>query len=622
MGQREDQRKVKLQSRREALTMRQRLRVELSVAELEGILEHARRGALSDEEFATLKGAMETLAFLTQELEKKSVSVARLKELLFGATTETTAQVIKKVLEQVGGNPASPSATEPGQVGHGAPENSPGQSESGVDGPAKGHGRNGAAAYTGVKRVKVAIGKLQAGDSCPKCAKGKVYASCEPGLLVRLTGQAPVGGAVYELEKLRCSLCGEMFSAEAPAGIGQAKYDAPSAAMIGLLKYGAGVPFYRLERLQEGLGIPLPAATQWEIVAQSAAVLAPAHGELIHQAAQGQVLHNDDTTMKVLALGDAAKEPVDAQGATDTREDAAAPQAARAHQAAGARPAGEPADVAEQSPPPTGAQTTQAGERKGVFTSGIVSKTGDHRIALFFTGHKHAGENLLDLLQQRSSELGPPIQMCDALSRNMPKELETILANCLAHGRRKFVEVAGSFPEECIYVLKVFRDVYHNDALAREHGMSPQERLTFHQTHSGPRMAELEAWMATQIEERKVEPNSSLGEAIAYLRKHWNELTLFLRVANAPLDNNICERALKKAILHRKNSYFYRTANGARVGDLFMSLIHTCELNHANPFEYLTALQEHAGELAAAPAQWMPWNYRATFQSSQGRPAG
>jgi transposase len=622
MTQHEDQRKVKLKSRREALVMRQQ-RVELSQAELEGILEHARDGALSEEEFATLKGAMETLAFLTQELEKKSVSVARLKELLFGAATETTAKVIEKVLAQVEQDPALASTPAEGLSGSspGAPQQGAGAPAKGTAGVAegKGHGRNGAAAYTGVKRVKVAVGTLQAGDACPKCTKGKVYASCTPGLLVRLTGQAPVGGAVYELEKLRCSLCGEMFSAEAPAGIGDAKYDAPSAAMIGLLKYGAGVPFHRLERLQEDLGIPLPAATQWEIVSASAAVLAPAHQELIHQAAQGQILHNDDTTMKVLALSDGAKEPVDAQA---KREGAAPPQAAPAHDAADADPASEPAHVAGQSSPPAGAESTPAGERKGVFTSGIVSKNGDHQIALFFTGHKHAGENLFDLLQKRSEELGPPIQMCDALSRNMPKELETILANCLAHGRRRFVEVAGSFPEECVYVLKVFRDVYHNDALAREQGMSAQERLSFHQTHSGPRMAELEAWMARQIETRQVEPNSSLGEAMAYLRKHWNELTLFLRVANAPLDNNICERALKKAILHRKSSYFYKTPNGARVGDLFMSLIHTCELNGTNPFEYLTALMEHAVELAAAPAHWMPWDYRATLASSQGRPAG
>jgi hypothetical protein len=275
------------------------------------------------------------------------------------------------------------------------------------------------------------------------------------------------------------------------------------------------------------------------------------------------------------------------------------------------------------------AQTTEnrvdpgeAGGRAGVFTSGIVSKAGEHEIALFLTGHKHAGENLFDLLQQRSTQLGPPIQMCDALSRNVLDELQTLLANCLAHGRRRFVDVAGSFPEECIHVLEILKDVYRNDAIAKGQGMSPEQRLGFHQARSGPRMAELEAWMKAQIEDRKVEPNSSLGEAIAYMRKHWNELALFLRVPGAPLDNNVCERALRKAILHRKNAYFYKTENGARVGDLFMSLIHTCQLNGPNPFHYLTELQKHASELAAAPADWMPWNYLRTLESSQGLPSG
>ena len=99
-----------------------------------------------------------------------------------------------------------------------------------------------------------------------------------------------------------------------------------------------------------------------------------------------------------------------------------------------------------------------------------------------------------------------------------------------------------------------------------------------------------------------------------YLLKHWERLTLFLRQPGAPLDNNICERALKKAILHRKNSLFYKTENGARVGDLFMSLIHTCELCSANPFDYLTQLQRHAGELARNPSEWMPWNYQTALE--------
>jgi transposase len=179
-----------------------------------------------------------------------------------------------------------------------------------------------------------------------------------------------------------------------------------------------------------------------------------------------------------------------------------------------------------------------------------------------------------------------------------------------AHSRRRFVNVVSSFPAECRYVLEALGEVYGYDAQAQEQGLSPEERLRFHQTHSEPVMEKLHAWLQAQFAEKRVEPNSGLGTAITYLLKHWTRLTLFLRQAGAPLDNNICERALKKAIRHRKNSLFYKTENGAEVGDLFMSLIHTCELNGANAFEYLTELQKHVAELAKNPAAWMPWNYR------------
>ncbi len=257
----------------------------------------------------------------------------------------------------------------------------------------------------------------------------------------------------------------------------------------------------------------------------------------------------------------------------------------------------------------------------GMFTTGIVSVRGDRKIALFLSGRRHAGENLKDVLLRRARELPPPIQMCDALSRNLPGELQTILGNCLAHGRRQFVDVADWFPEECGHVLESLAAVYHNDTLAREQNLSPHERLEFHQRESGPVMEELHIWLARQFQHRAVEPNSSLGGAISYLLKHWEKLTLFLRVAGAPLDNNIVEQALKKAILHRKNALFYKTCHGAHVGDIFMSLIYTCELCGANPFDYLTELKRHARDLRAAPENWMPWNYRQTLDSPSVVPA-
>jgi len=225
------------------------------------------------------------------------------------------------------------------------------------------------------------------------------------------------------------------------------------------------------------------------------------------------------------------------------------------------------------------------------------------------------------VLVERAKGLAPPIQMCDALSRNLPKlpeKLEILLGNCNAHARRRFVQVTPNFPQECQFVLESFREVYRYDAAAETQGLSPEARLRFHQEHSQPVMDALHAWFETQFAEKRVEPNSGLGEAITYCLRHWTRLTLFLRQAGAPLDSNVVERALKKCILHRKNSLFYKTENGAEVGDLFMSLIHTCELNDANPFDYLTELQKHLPELAKTPAAWMPWNYRETLQQQAG----
>jgi len=388
-----------------------------------------------------------------------------------------------------------------------------------------------------------------------------------------VVGQAPLAATVYELAKLRCNLCLEVFTAPAPEGVGSQKYDAGCASMIALLKYGSGVPFHRLQGLQGCLGIPLPASTQWEIAAKTAALVKPAFEELIRQAAQGEVVHNDDTTMTILALGG---------GSSSNEASAEQPVTARS-------------------------------QRTGIFTSGIVSTREGRTVALFFTGRKHAGENLACVLAHRAAALGPPIQMCDALSRNLTGPLKTIVAHCTAHARRKYVDVAPHFPEECQFVLETLAQVYQNDALCREQRNSPEERLRFHQTHSGPLMKTLENWLAEQFALRLAEPNSGLGQAITYMNKHWQELTLFLRKAGAPLDNNVCEQALKKAILHRKNALFYKTPKGAQVGDTFMSLIHTCGLVGANPFDYLTTLQQHSEELSRKPYEWMPWNYRDTL---------
>jgi hypothetical protein len=516
---------------------------------------------LSGEDHAKLKAAMDTLAFVTAELETKQTSLDRLRRLLFGAPTEKTRTILGR-----GPAPGAPGAEASPSPAAGPPAASAAR---------PGHGRTGAAAYLGADTVKIPHPSLRRGEGCPECRTGKIYPLAEPATLVRILGMAPLGATVYECERWRCNLCGEVFTAPAPDGVGDAKYDATATTMVGLLKYGCGLPFHRIELLQRAMRIPLPATTQWELVRDALPLLVPVWDELLRQAAQGDVLYNDDTTMKVLALTGEQRRAAAADEQTDART--------------------------------------------GVFTSGIVATRDSHRIALFFTGRQHAGENLANVLAQRVADLAPPIQMCDALTANTAGAFDTLLAACLAHARRRFVDVVDNFPAEVRHVLETLREVYRTDALARERALSPEERLRLHQSESGPLMAGLETWLRQQLDDHLVEPNSGLGAAIAYMLNHWAKLTLFLRVPGAPLDNNVCERALKKVILHRKNALFYKTLNGARVGDVFMSLIHTAELNGIAPFEYLVALQRHHEDVALDPSEWLPWTYEATLTELRAR---
>jgi rubredoxin len=503
-----------------------RRRVEVNVGELDQLLEGARKTPLSDPDYEKISTALHALVDALakpRSTEKSSAVLGKKDEPETSATAEQT------------------------------PEGKP-----------SGHGRNGADAFESAQKVETKHQQLKSGVSCPECPKGKVYVQKEPKRLIRIVGQAPIQATVYDLERLRCNLCGQVFTAEPPEGVGADKYDETVGSMVAQLKYGSGMPFNRLENLERRLGVPLPATTQWEIAEDMAELLKPAHEELIRQGAQGEIFYNDDTGMKILNLE---------------------------------RPKGD--------------------ARTGVFTSGIVSIRGSDKIALFFTGRQHAGENLADVLKHRASGLSAPIQMCDALSRNVSKlsaGAEALLANCLSHGRRQFVDVAENFPDECLYVLETLGAVYGVDAEAREQHLSWDARLQLHQEKSGPLMEGLHQWMTEQLNGNKTEPNSGLGKAMKYLLRHWHKLTLFLRVPGAPLDNNICERALKMVVLLRKNALFYRTQHGADVGDLFTSLIHTCDLNKVNSFDYLTELQRHAEELKANPAEWMPWNYCDTLK--------
>jgi hypothetical protein len=533
--------------------------IEVTSQQMEKLLDRAASNTLREEDTELIRQIFESYVEVFQIVGDKNTTIARLRKLFFGASSEKTEKVVgdKDDAEEphaAGSDEADREHSDPHDRVATDAESSPG------------HGRYGAEDYPGANHVDVTHPTLSAGDDCPDCREGTLYEKT-PSVFVRFVGQAPLQATVYYMQRLRCHLCGKVFTAPLPEDVGQQKYDHTVASTIVLLKYGSGLPFNRVQRLQGNCQIPLAASTQWGIVHAGSLLMAAAYEELIRQAAQGEVVYNDDTAVKILEL-------------------------------MGQR--------AEKSPPPDDPHDP---DRTGLFTSGVVATRGGQRIALFFSGRQHAGENLMDVLKHRAPELDAPIHMCDGLARNLPKELETILANCLAHGRRNFVDLYDRFTDECRYVIKAFKVIFHNDKVARQEGMSGEERLSYHQAHSKPTMDNLKDWLERQFDEKLVEPNSALGEAINYLLKRWDSLTLFLRKAGAPLDNNLCERALKKVILHRKNAMFYQTRKGARVGDIYMSLIYTCELNGVNALEYLNQLQLNASDVAEHPDRWMPWNY-------------
>jgi transposase len=407
----------------------------------------------------------------------KDTTIRRLRQMLFGAKTEKTSAVI-------GGLKDAESVPVPAEA-TAAPESSAGTMQSMVteaearakvdaeapaepqaandspgSGEGKGHGHNGADAFTGAEKIEVRHESLQPGDPCPKCEQGTLYDTRRPGVLVRLVGQAPVKAMVYYLQKLRCNPCGAIFTAKPPEGVdAEEKYDPTVGSMIALLKYGYGMPFHRQETLQGNLGIPLSDSTQWDIVNGQAERVEPVWEELARQAAQGDVVHNHDTGVKILELmGERARQAAleDSDAGTAAKPWSTAEDSAE--------------DAVKELPP----------DRTGMFTSAIVATGDGQKIALFLSGRQHAGENLKDVLLRRAAELPPPIQMCDALSRNLPGELKTIVANCLAHGRRQFVDEVDRFPEECRHVLEMLAVVYHNDAIARDRKLSPDQRLLFH----------------------------------------------------------------------------------------------------------------------------------------------
>ena len=524
-------------------------------SEIEALIARLEDGQFGAEDRRLIGRLLRLLLTLIRVVEQKNTSISRLKRMLFGPRADQRTAVIPARTSNTSSNDAPSAGDESPQAT--TPETTPTPIEERTG--RRGHGRQSAADYTGARRVVCADPELMPGDGCPQSqCRGHLYDTREPSFFIRLEGHPVITATRYEQQVLRCSACAERFTAPLPEGVPPEKYDPTADVSLALYKYGAGMPFYRQARMQAMCGVPVPESVQYERCAAVAECVRPVYEELARQAACAEVLHIDDTRVVILDLQKENKQlPVS--------------------------------------------------KRRAMQTSGIVARDGQRHIALYMSGRHHAGENLAELLQKRASGLAPPIQMSDALAANWTGEFERIVAKCLAHARRQFIELEAAFPAECGRVLDSLAEVYRHDAQTKQ--MRAAERLAYHRAHSGNVMAQLREWIAEQFDERQVEPNSSLGRALTYMLKHWEGLTKFLVVAGAPLDNNMVERALKLAVLNRKNSLFYKTERGAATGDILMSVIKTCALNHVNVWEYLVAVVKNARAVGRDPTKWLPWSF-------------
>ena len=531
---------------------------------------------LGPQDFELFRRLANTLAMVTAIMQSQRAMVSRLRRLFGLDSSERSQRVLGDDAQ------GTTNKDEPvGADGDGCTDDAHSELTAlEQDEPCehKGHGRLPASMYQSAAHIAVPHQRLSIGDGCPACKRGTLYELGEPAQFLRVHGQPLLAATCWDCQRLRCSGCGRVHTAKAPAQAVGPKFDESAVAIIALCRYGMGLPHNRLAHMQQHMKLPIPASTQWDVIHDNAPAFEPVFAELEQQAAQGDTLHDDDSYARVLAFMGERRAELLRDG---------------------------------ELPDP---------ERVGLYTTAILSLRDTLPILLFYTGRKYAGENLAALLSQRDEQLEPPVLMADGLeSRNEPEGHAVIGANCNAHGRRNFVEQLANFPRECRHVLEQLREIYRVEALSKQQRLSPQERLLLHQQHSEPVMTALKARMEQELADKRVEPNSGLGKAYKYMLKRWDKLTLFLRKAGAPLDNNACERALKLAIRHRRNSLFYRSERGAEIGDMFMSLIYTAELRGENPFEYLTAVLQNEKAAAQCAADWLPWTYRATLARMEQR---
>jgi transposase len=552
--------------------MKQPEDVQLSEEDGEALLARLEANTLSADDRRVLGKVLTSYFWLLFALREAKLSLKRIKALVFGEKPKPPKPPSSGGTSSGGSGegsipPPGTSREEQSSTSASPPEKKP---------PRPGHGRQGTEVYRAAQTVECRHEELAVGERCPACGRGNLY-RLPPGVEMRVDGNALLSAVRYELEKLRCSACGQIFTASVPAAAGSEKYTPRARAILALARYYLGLPWHRLEGFQALVRVPVPDATQWDQGEIVGDCTHPIFKCLEQLAAQGEIIFQDDTPGRVLTL---------------IEENQNARAKARAQGKA------------------------KADERTGMQTTVLIVQVGERRICLYYTGRRHAGENLAVLLTKREPDHDKPLVMSDALPSNNAQEDALIRCHCLAHGRRQFSELDEAFPAESAVVVNALKDVFDHEEYTRVEQLTAQDRLAYHQRKSGPIMKKLKRWLEQQTVQRLVEPNSSLGKAIAYLLDHWETLTRFLQRPGAPLENNVAERALKLAIRQRKNSLFYATEHSAYIASILTSVIATCVQAGVNALDYLVAVQDHRHQVFANPSAWLPWNYEAALVPS------
>lgn len=544
--------------------------IDISLDGLHQLLHRIERKELADGDWAVCGAlVLQLIAKIQGKQERMATKLA--------ATGAGTVPAGASVVEAL---PSVASALPPGPASD-APEShspaTPGAEQ--VKKKAKGHGRNGAAAFTNAKHFVHALAAGVLGALCAACGLGRLTRYREK-VIIRVVGQPLFAAELHHREQARCRLCGNIVQAPAPAGVSDgigssyAVYDWSACAMLAVIHYFAAAPFKRLESLHEGWGVPLPDANLWRMMDESDDLLLPLYRALeLHGVQHATSLRIDDTGSVVVTL-------------------------ARQIQAELA--------ALEQ----LGESTKKV--RTGINATGVLLETAEGSTILFFTGRHHAGEVLDRLLRHRKAESARLVKVTDGASKNFDHQHrgQLVEATCNAHAFLKFRDLKDKHPAEYAVAGEVYKAVFDNDDEAKARRLSADERMLFHREHSKPLMGKLKAMCEEKLKAKLVEPSSDLWEPLTFIINQWPRLTRFYEEPGVPLDTNLVEQKLIIPVRYLAASFNYQTETGAEVGDRMMSLIATAQANGVEPVAYLTDCLRNHAQLSRQPADYLPWVWR------------